>query len=611
MSKIKHSSITSIAIIIAVLAILGFYQKVPLSSAFAPTAEANPRLIYWPPTILWRQGNFINIGSGWVNAKGIAWSPSGRYLLIYGSVYEPQPYGMPTGGWNVLIMDMESGTSVYNFSLSLGALAMEERYIQFDFSPDETKIFYVTTVSYTEWLPRIYSVNLDGTGSTFVTYFNNTPVNSLRKPFLFDVTRDGFLVYASCETVYNIASGQFNYTSYIWKHNLATNEKSLVLQLEGMDKLITGLKVSPSNDKIAYAVGSEVWIIDINGAEPPTRVASTSDGKIVVDVDWMLNETTLTYSEIDYGLYFKPDIWSDNVTAVNLDGTNKRNILSGGYKLVWSPVNDSLAAYIKIPYPGAMEGYPYLIDFNMPITPNPDSDGDGISDSSEIQHFLNPLDPTDIDMDYDEDGLTNLEEINYGTWLGSPDFDGDGLSDGVEVKVFRTDPTKADTDGDGISDGLEAAATGLNAFVSVLPAGWIRMQLEWQNKRMYVSTNSSVLGVVFNSTSMALTVNVGGPDGTNGIANITIPVEMISSLSAVRVTLDNQPLEFQISQAGEYAQIYVQYHHSYHQLTTHLSGGVGGGGLDLTGILGYWWLILSIAIVAVASVIAAIIVRRG
>ncbi|MEM1539985.1 MAG: hypothetical protein QXJ07_01170 [Candidatus Bathyarchaeia archaeon] len=79
------------------------------------------------------------------------------------------------------------------------------------------------------------------------------------------------------------------------------------------------------------------------------------------------------------------------------------------------------------------------------------------------------------------------------------------------MKVFRTDPKKWDTDGDNIGDGLEAAATGLNAFVAILPEGWIRMQLEWRNKRMYVSTNSSVLGVVFNSTSMSLTVNVGGP----------------------------------------------------------------------------------------------------
>jgi hypothetical protein len=96
------------------------------------------------------------------------------------------------------------------------------------------------------------------------------------------------------------------------------------------------------------------------------------------------------------------------------------------------------------------------------------------------------------------------------------------------------------------------------------------MQLEWKNKTMYVSTNSSVLGVVFDSTNMALSVSVGGPDGTTGIANITIPIEMISSLSAVQVTLDNQPIDFQINQVGNNAQIYVQYHHSLHDLTAHL-----------------------------------------
>ena len=265
-----------------------------------------------------------------------------------------------------------------------------------------------------------------------------------------------------------------------------------------------------------------------------------------------------------------------------------------------------------MPYTGSMEGYPYLIDFKMPITSNPDSDGDGLSDSAEIQNFLNPLGPTDLYKDYDGDGLTNIEEINYGTYLGNLDFDGDGLSDGVEVKVFKTDPTKADTDGDGVSDGLEAAATGLNDFVSVLPEGWIRIQLEWKNYTMYISTNSSVLGVVFDSTNMALSIYVGGPDGSTGIANITISIEMINSLSAFKVTLDNQPINFNINQVGNNAQIYVQYHHSLHDLTAHFGGGGGGGigGAESTGILGYWWLILSVVIVAVAAIIALILVKR-
>jgi hypothetical protein len=609
MSKTRLSSIAIITFM-ATSIILGFY-KIPFSSAFAPTASANPRLIYWPPIERWGQGYLI--GNQWVNAKSMVWSPSGKYLLIYGEVHA-MSINME-GSW-MLIVDMDSGELAYNFSCQSINFWGPERFVQFAFSSDETKIFYVKS-NFTSYVPQLFSVNLDGSGSTFITDVNSTSESTVRGPVSIDMTSEGILVYAACESVYNVTSGQYNYTSYIWKYNLTTGEKSLILQLEGIDQIITSLKVSPSGDKIAFTVGSDVWIADINGAEPPTSITSASDGKIAAWVDWISNGTTLTYSEIngtinEFG-YFSGgwDAWSGNMTAVNLDGSNKHNILSEGYGLVWSPTG-SLAAYVRVPRMSYNEGYPYLIDFNMPITPNPDSDGDGLPDSSEIQNFLNPLDPTDIYEDYDNDGLTNLEEIDWGTYLGNPDIDGDGLSDGVEVKVFKTNPTKADTDGDGISDGLEAAATGLSAFVSVLPEGWIRMTLQWSNKTMYVSTNSSVLGVVFNSTSMALSISVGGPDGTTGIANITIPMEMINSLSAVQVTLDNQPINFQINQVGSNAQIYVEYHHSFHELTAHLQGGSAGiGGGDLTSIMGYWWLILSVAIVAVASVIALIIVKRG
>ena len=609
MLKDKILLIAAIATILA-STMLGFCG-ISLSNAILPNAGANPRIIYWPRTEVRRYNNWVNIDHGSINAKSIVWSPSGRYLLIHGEI-------MKSGGdpqsVNTLIMDVENGTLAYSLYLDLRGFTWE-RVVKIAFSPDETKIFYLTTVSYGEFLPQIYSVNLDGT--------NPTPlirINSTRRPYLFDVTRNGFLVYSEnlvTYDTYNPTSG-YNYTSCLWKYNLNTGEKSLVLMLEGMDQLITGLSVSPEGNKIAYAVGSEVWVADVDGAEPPMKVTSAPSGKIVTFVDFTPNGTVLTYSAVNGtidsgGFYMKWDeSFAGNITAVNLDGSNERAILGNGYGLVWSPINGSIAAYIRFQLPDYWYGLPYIIDFTMPITPNPDSDGDGLSDVVEVKNFLCPIDPADADMDYDEDGLTNREEIEYRTYMGNRDNDGDGLSDGVEVKVFRTDPLNPDTDNDGYGDGVEAAATGLNALVNVLPAGWIRMQLEWRNKRMYVSTNSSVLGVVFNSTSMALTVNVGGPDGTAGVANITVPIDMISSLSTVTVTLDNQPLDFQISQAGGYAQIYVQYHHSFHQLTAHLSGGGGGiGGVNLTGILGYWWLILSIAIVAVASVIAAIIVKRG
>ncbi len=69
---------------------------------------------------------------------------------------------------------------------------------------------------------------------------------------------------------------------------------------------------------------------------------------------------------------------------------------------------------------------------------------------------LNKNDPTDAALDFDQDGLTNLQEYQLGTNIFQPDTDGDGLTDKQEVDG-GTDPTNADTDGDGLLDGQELA----------------------------------------------------------------------------------------------------------------------------------------------------------
>jgi len=62
--------------------------------------------------------------------------------------------------------------------------------------------------------------------------------------------------------------------------------------------------------------------------------------------------------------------------------------------------------------------------------------------------------------DSDNDGLTDSEELSYGTNSFKADMDGDGLSDLEELKTYRTDPKNQDSDGDGIKDG-EAVKQGL------------------------------------------------------------------------------------------------------------------------------------------------------
>lgn len=62
--------------------------------------------------------------------------------------------------------------------------------------------------------------------------------------------------------------------------------------------------------------------------------------------------------------------------------------------------------------------------------------------------------------DFDEDGLSNDEEAIFGSDPNNPDTDGDGLRDGTEVLQYGSSPTKVDTDNDTLSDLREVTETG-------------------------------------------------------------------------------------------------------------------------------------------------------
>ena len=71
------------------------------------------------------------------------------------------------------------------------------------------------------------------------------------------------------------------------------------------------------------------------------------------------------------------------------------------------------------------------------------------------------IDDVRLSDDFDNDGLTLIQEYDYDTNPFSIDTDEDGLNDYEEINNYKTSPINSDTDGDGLSDWTEVS-NGLN-----------------------------------------------------------------------------------------------------------------------------------------------------
>ena len=93
---------------------------------------------------------------------------------------------------------------------------------------------------------------------------------------------------------------------------------------------------------------------------------------------------------------------------------------------------------IIIELEGDQEGVVHSWVLGAYVAPERDTDGDGIRDSLELRHGLDPADPSDGAADHDFDGLSTADELTvHGTSAVEWDTDRGGESDGSEAAAGR------------------------------------------------------------------------------------------------------------------------------------------------------------------------------
>ena len=151
-----------------------------------------------------------------------------------------------------------------------------------------------------------------------------------------------------------------------------------------------------------------------------------------------------------------PIAW--NISDIDINASGKI-ILQDRYNNVFITDETGLNPTVfPLPVPSSAMSFVAFANndvFGSKTTTPIDSDNDGMPDDWELQYALDPQDPNDAQIDFEGDGLTNLQEFLKGTDPWNPDSDSDGLFDGDEVNMYGTNPTNRDSDSDGMSDGYE------------------------------------------------------------------------------------------------------------------------------------------------------------
>jgi hypothetical protein len=121
-----------------------------------------------------------------------------------------------------------------------------------------------------------------------------------------------------------------------------------------------------------------------------------------------------------------------------------------------------------------------------------------------------------------------------------------------------------------------------------------------------VESNSTVTALTFNSENSELSFNVTGPSGTTGYTNVTIAKSLLSNVDNLKVYIDGNQTNYQVSSNEVSWLLSFTYSHSTHKIIISLSEAETSSlGVTLGG-----WIVAIILVVAMLAALAALVKRK-
>jgi len=216
-------------------------------------------------------------------------------------------------------------------------------------------------------------------------------------------------------------------------------------------------------NNISNLNGSGIWMENMHAQQDIARClftgneSITSGGAIYMDnISPTLTNVTISgnYAVFQTGIYADGNItpsnpiirnciiWDDTIFTYNSFPVYEYSCIEGSYAGTDVINTDPL-------FVDQATGNYHLLPASPCIdTGDPNSPLDDDGSRADMGAFTSGVDS-------DSDGLSDINEVTFGTDPFDQDTDDDGLSDGEEVYIFFTDPLMVDTDSDGMQDGTE------------------------------------------------------------------------------------------------------------------------------------------------------------